>query len=68
MDDNGNHGPDDPDERPAQDSTHTTKDGEPTPPPPDDERPTERVDEWGDESFPASDPPTSWAGPDTPPT
>lgn len=27
----------------------------------------DRVDEWGMESFPASDPPSAWQGPDEPP-
>lgn len=58
--------PDDP-ETTAHHPESETEDGEKTPPEPDAERPAERVDEWEAESFPASDPPASWAGPDTPP-
>jgi hypothetical protein len=28
-----------------------------------DDSPLDEVDEWGEESFPASDPPSSWSGP-----
>jgi hypothetical protein len=48
-----------PDDHDTQRPQPQTEEPPPTPPPPGDEL----VDEMEEESFPASDPPSTWAGP-----